>query len=422
MTAPPSPSRPSPTSINASSSRKPSSPRAKRSHFEGIPDRTRYYKVSARDGTDVDRTCRPRQHRTGNRGSNIGLQEAKPIINRDSPTPYYSASAWQGFKLPVSAFPFRRTVTPQPALRVSQLSHLSVTKTKEPTPDQLPGSKSSKDLPTLATDFPRGIADENVSARRPEKKGDSLLHDSAIPIPFGDVLLRSPSPQTATAGQGLCGKADGSVLEGLIGVQEKDIKPLCPWDEADSEVVDVDGKTVPSTVPRIITSTVLESMPESSERIYTEIKSVVGKAHSDDNSDDDESNDNDNDSSVSSHEGSSVLECNGYKHRGSQTTDQALSDTPESGVNWSTGSESFRASGYGDAPSFGGLTPSSSGGKAFQGQDKNALGVGSGIDSSQVKLPPRRLVCWFAAAGRPCSDGKVFKSPEVRHIIRFVYS
>lgn len=420
MTAPPSPIRPSSTSIIASSSRKPSSPRAKRSHFEGIADRTRYYKVSARDGTNANHTCHPRQHHTSNRGSNDGLREAKPIINRDAPTPYYSASASQGFKLPVSAFPFRRLVTPQPALRVSHLGHLSVTKAKEPTPNQLLGSKSSKDLPTLAPDFPRGIADENVSARRPEKKGGSLSHDSAIPIPFGDVLLRSPSPQSATSGQGLCGKADRSVLEGLIGVQEKDIKPLFPWDEADSQVVvDVDRKNLPSTLPGIVISTVLESVLESSDRIPTEIKSVVRKSHCD-NSDDDDSNDYDN--RVSSPEGSSALERNGYEHRGSQTTTQSLSDTPESGVDWSTESESFRTSGNGDAPFFEGLTPSSSGGKAFQGQDKNALGVASGIGSSPIKIPPRRLICWYAACGYPCCDGNVYKSPEVRHIIRFVYS
>ncbi|KFY90475.1 hypothetical protein V500_05174 [Pseudogymnoascus sp. VKM F-4518 (FW-2643)] len=357
MAAPPSPSRQSLTFVNASPSPKKLSHRTKRRFFDNISHRMKYALVSVVDGADVARSYIPRQQHSVDHGLN-DLRYFKTVLSRGATTSHYPFGACQGSKSPLSAYPTTRPgTTPQPALKLSQLGHLSATKTLELVPNTLLASRSSKDLQLIATDLPHKITEENVTGPHLHKKNrDSLSHDSAIPIPFGDVLLRSPSPQSATAGQGLCGKGDGSVLEGLIGVQEKDIKPLCPWDEADSKILDVDDKNLPSKDPGIITSTMLESVLESPKTIPTEIKSVIGKAHSDDNSDDDESNSSD--SGVSSPEGSSALECNGYKHRGSQTTTQALSDTPESGVNWSTGSESFRASGYGDAPSFEGLSPS----------------------------------------------------------------
>lgn len=417
--SPLSPSRQSLTSVNSPSSKK-STHGTKRRFLDNITHRTKCAQVSAVDGADVDRSSSPRQHQSINHGPNNGLRYPKAVFSRCATTSHYPLSVLQGSKAPM---PFcsatGSVIPPQKASKFSHLNHLSVTKTPELIPNTLLASKSFKDLQPIVTDLPRITAEENDSgSHRHKKKRASISHDSAIPIPFDDLLLRSPRPGPSTEGQGLGGKVDGPVLEDLIGVQGKDIEPLCPWDDADSQVdTEADGKNPPPTVPEVITSTMPEPVQESSDRSSTEINLVVGKAHNDENSADADSNNNDR---TSSPVGSSSPESNGYEHSGSQTTNQALSDTPESETSQSNGGRSFATPGYGDTPSFRCSAPSRSGGNNSQKRDRNELAVGSDKDLPTKTFSPLPLICWYAAKGYPCCHGKGHGSPEVRRLLGFV--
>lgn len=364
--------------------------------------------------------------------------------------------AWQGFKPPLPAYSITGSVTPQPSLMVSHFDYLSVTKTQEPNPNQLLESKSLRDLPYR-------IANENITgSRRPEKKRGSLSHDLAIPIPLRDLLFRSRYPPIMTPSRGACGKADGRVLEGLIGVDDKNIKILRSWDDANPQLAtDVDDKGLSgdfktlSTNVQDLDSNILESVPEYLHRITTDIKSAITTADGqvaqlseegsrqsnpatprnnadyeghEKMSDDDtevfggDKDGGDNDTSAYSLEEGSPLKCNGYKHRGSSTTTtQPPSDTPESGTSQDTGSGRFTTSNNGGTTPFEGLTPSPSRGKNSQEQDENVLAVDSNKDSPTKSFLPLPLICWFAANGLPCSNGKGHGSPEFRRLWRFVF-
>ncbi|KAL5352107.1 hypothetical protein ACLOAV_002052 [Pseudogymnoascus australis] len=412
--SPLSPNRQSLTSVNASPSSKKPTHRTKRRFLENITHRTKCAQVSTVDGADVGRSSSPRQQQSINHGPNNGLWYSKAVFSRAATSSRYSLSALQGSKSPMPSCSATGSVIPQKASKFSHLNHLSVTKTPELVPNTLLASKSFKDLQPIVTDLPRITAEENVTGLDRHNKRGCISHDSAIPIPLGDLLLRSPRSEPLTEGQGLCGKVDGPVLEGLIGIQGKDIEPLCPWDDADSQVdTEADDKNPPPTVPGVMASTVLGPVLESSDRGFTEVKFVVGKAHNE-NSADGDSNNND---CASSLEGGPSPERNGYEHRGSQTTNQALSDTPESETSQSNGGGSFGTSGYGDAPSFTCSAPSRNGGNNSQKRDRNELAVGSGKDLRPKTFSPLPLTCWYAAKGYPCCNGKGHGSPEVRRLL-----
>lgn len=398
MAAPLSPSRPSLSSVNTSSSRKASPHRALLSGLEDIPYRIKCGQVLAKDDSDLDRSCRPRKEHSINHGPNNGLRYTTPIIGRGAATGHNTLGAWQGSKSPMPAFPFTRSVTPpQPPVKVSHLNHLSITKTEEPTLDQLLASKSFKDLPAIFTDFPRRIVDENVAARRSEKKGDILSHDSAIPIPPSDLLLRPSYSPTTTASRIVCSRADGHIVEGVIGIDDKNIEILCPWDETDSQPagdVDMNGKDpsslrAPETLSskiQDIDSNAPESVPAFLYRIITEIKAAIW------------------------------AEDRQVAQRSSTT--QPLTDTLESGCNQSTRGGNLRA--YGDTSSFGGPAPSQGRGTNPQKRDQNALGVDSSHYLSRKDSSRLLLLCWYAAFGYPCCNGKWYGSTEVRRLMRFV--
>lgn len=386
MAGPPSTNRAklTTTARNALSSLKASTNRAKRLYLEDIPHRIKCYIVSARDDTDIGRSHRPHQQHSINHGPNNGLRYDKAISSRGASTGHYTFGAWQDFKSPVLESPFTLSVTPPlPALKALHLGHRSVIKTKEPTPRQLLASKYFKELPTFLTEIPRGTADGNITVRRPEKKGESLSHESAIPIPLNDVLLRSPIPTNSRA---TCCKRDGPDLEGLIDVEDIDITPLRLWDDADSQVaVDVDGKDVSSKspvpenilVPKVPSFKLLESIPECPDETHEQC--------------------------------------------GSSTTTPPASERPERGTSRNTGGGILSMSGRGGTPSFEGQTPSPSIGKNSLKRGQNALAVNSTKDSSPERFPPRSLRCWYDAMGYPCCNGKGHTSPEVRRLLRFVF-
>lgn len=339
--------------------------------------------VSARDDTDVGRSHRPHQQHSINHGPNNGLRYDKPISIRGASTGHYSLCALQDSKSSVPESPFTRSVTPpQPALKVFHFGHHSVIKTKEPT-RQLLASKYFKNLPTFLTEILRGTANGNITVRRPEKKGWSLSHESAIPIPLNDVLLRSLIPTNSRA---ICGKRDGPVLEGLIGVGDIDITPLRLWDDADSQVsVDVDGKDVSSKspapeeilVPKVPSFKLLESIPECPDETHEQC--------------------------------------------GSSTTTPPLSDTPEGEPSRGSGSGSFNATGNGGATPFEGQSSSPSRGKDTENQDQSVLAVDYSEDSLTDYLSPLPFLCLHAAAGLPCCNGKGHTATEFRRLWGFVF-
>lgn len=186
------------TPVNALSSRKTSSHRSKWFPFEALAYRPKCGQDSAKDDTDSSRFYRPRRQNSINHGPNDGLRYANPISTRgatSAPTGYYTPGERPGSKPPMSAFRSTPPVTPpQPALKVSYLSRLSVTKTKKPTLDSLLASKSFEDFPALPTDVQRRAMDEAVRGCHSKKKGNTQSHNQAVPIPItlNDVLLRSP--------------------------------------------------------------------------------------------------------------------------------------------------------------------------------------------------------------------------------------
>jgi hypothetical protein len=386
VAAPPSTNRAklTTTARNALSSLKASTNRAKRLYLEDIPHRIKCYIVSARDDTDVGRSHRPHQQHSINHGPNNGLRYDKPISSRGASTGHYTFGALQDFKPPVPESPFTLSVTPPlPALKVLHLSHRSVIKTKEPTLRQLLASKYFKDLPTFLTEILRGTAHGNITVRRPKKKGGSLSHQSAIPIPLNDVLLWSP---IRTNSRATCGKRDGPVLEGLIGVEDIDITSSRLWDDADSQVaVDVDGKDVSSKgpvpenilVPKVPCFKLLESIPECPDETHEQC--------------------------------------------GSSTTTPPASDTPERGTSRNTGGGILSTSGHRGTPSFEGQSSSSSRGKDTENQDQITLAIDFGEDSPTESPSPLPLLCLHAAAGHPCCKGKGHRAPEFRRLWRYVF-
>lgn len=383
MAAPPSTNRArlTTTARKALSSLKASTNRAKRLYLEDIPHRIKCYIVSAKDDTDVGRSHRPHQQHSINHGPNNGLRYDKLIGSRGASTGHYTFGAWQDFKSPMPESPFTLSVTPpKPALKVLHLGHHSVIKT----PRQLLTIKYFKDLPTtFLTEILRGTAHGNITVRRPEKKGGSLSHQSAIPIPLNDVLPWSP---IRTNNRATCGKRGGPVLKGLIGVEDIDITSLRLWDDADSQVaVDVDGKDVSSKgpvpenifVPKVSSFKLLESIPECPDETHEQC--------------------------------------------GSSTTTPPASDTPERGTSRNTGGGILSTSGHGDTPSFEGQSSSSSRGKDTENQDQIRLAIDSSEDSPTESFSPLPLLCWHAARGLHCCDGNGHRAPEFRRLWGFVF-
>ncbi|KFY37544.1 hypothetical protein V494_04709 [Pseudogymnoascus sp. VKM F-4513 (FW-928)] len=429
MKAPRAPKRASltATAVKAFSTLKSFSSRRERSDIEGVPYRMKCEKVSAPNDTGVGR---PQQLSPVNQGLNNDTKCGKSISEGGGRTVHYPLSACEDSKSIQSTLPSTRPVTPpQPALEVSHLNHSSVTKSTEPTPDQLLASKSFKDLSTSHTQILCRIDEENATTRRPVREEDPLLRDSAISLSLSDVLRRPDHPPSATIG--------GGVVEGLIDDQDKRISKLHAWDVTDDQLATAadkkghssEGPTTLSDIVQDLDSKVLLSAPECLQAPPTAVRSVVAAAggqalqnseessaqgHEQMNDSGTKAADNDKNGACSIVE-RPPLELNSCKYPQISTLTQPPSDTPESGNSQSAGGESFMGLVYGPTASFNGKYPSTNAGKPSRKRQQKPLVKGSTKNSEQ-KFSPLCLRCWYDAMGNPCLNGKGYGSPDVRHL------
>jgi hypothetical protein len=389
---------------------------ARQPRFEGIPHRMKHTQPSAKNATGVLRSYLRGEKQFISNGLKNGSLHIKPVTSRGALISPRPLAPWPSSKSLLLEGPSTGSVTPVTPLH---RNHLSVTKSQKPAADQLLPSKSFKGLPAPFTVFPGRTLGESATGRRPEKKGDSPSHDSAspilTPITLYDVLLRE------TQDGGVCDKADGAVVESLIGDENQDSKTYPLWGDAYSQAAeDLDKKDQSSKAlaPEIL---------QCSNISPTKIKSVVRRAHDDDNgnsdnSDDDNHVDSDDDNIDYSNDENKNNACSLKavslpEHNSRSTTPPPL-DT-ETGTNRGTGGGSFTTLGYNGVPTFEGLTPSPSGGQNSRKRNRNTPAVGSskGLSKDKGSL---HMACWFAKRGNPCCNGKGYRSRKVRYLLQYV--